>query len=313
MKKIFIILATLLCAVTVFAQDPATEEATPRYWTKGILTQVGFSQLSLTNWAAGGSGSIALNTFIDTYADYEKGKTIWFNELQMGYGFIESFDDTGFKKSDDRLIFDSKWGYKATEKLYFSSVFNLRTQFAEGYTKDVLTSSFFAPANASLGLGIDYQPAKNISINFAPLTGKIVMVAIEDLRPKYGFKEDELSHFSRFEFGAQLKVDTKLKVKDFSVSSHLTLFSDYLDNPLDIKVNWDVNADAKISKYFSVSLRTSLLYDSRIKSAILRDKRTRQPILDENGNEQFVAGVQFKELFSVGFSYTFGQTRPKRK
>ncbi len=313
MKKIFTILATLLCAVTVFAQDPATEEAAPRYWTKGILTQVGFSQLSLTNWAAGGSGSIALNTFIDTYADFEKGKTIWFNELQMGYGFIESFDDTGFKKSDDRLIFDSKWGYKATEKLYFSSVFNLRTQFAEGYTKDVLTSSFFAPANASLGLGIDYQPAKNISINFAPLTGKIVMVAIEDLRPKYGFKEDELSHFSRFEFGAQLKVDTKLKVKDFSVSSHLTLFSDYLDNPLDIKVNWDVNADAKISKYFSVSLRTSLLYDSRIKSAILRDKRTRQPILDPDGKEQFVAGVQFKELFSVGFSYTFGQTRPKRK
>ena len=34
---------------------------------------------------------------------------------------------------------------------------------------------------------------------------------------------------------------------------------------------------------------------------------------DENGKEQFVAGVQFKELFSVGFSYTFGQTRPKRK
>ncbi|MBR5056332.1 MAG: DUF3078 domain-containing protein, partial [Bacteroidales bacterium] len=265
-------------------------------------------------WAAGGSGSIALNTFIDTYADFEKGKTIWFNELQMGYGFIESFDDTGFKKSDDRLIFDSKWGYKATEKLYFSSVFNLRTQFADGYTKDVLTSSFFAPANASLGLGIDYQPTKNTSINFAPLTGKIVMVALPDLREKYGFKPEELDHFSRFEFGAQLKIDNKLKVKDFSVSSHLTLFSDYLDNPLDIKVNWDVNADAKISKYFSVSLRTSLLYDSRIKSALVRDKRTHEPILDpETGKEQFKAGVQFKELFSVGFSYTFGQTRPKRK
>lgn len=312
MKRVFTLFASFLCAASLFAQAPAAEEAAPSPWTKGIVTSIGFSQLSLTNWAAGGSGSIALNTFIDTYADYEKGKIIWFNELQMGYGFIESFDDTGFKKSDDRLIFDSKWGYKATDKLYFSSVFNLRSQFADGYTKDVLTSSFFAPANVSLGLGIDYQPAKNISVNFAPLTGKVVMVAIEDLRPNYGFKEEELSHFSRFELGAQLKVDTKLAVKDFTVGSHLTLFSDYLDNPLDVKVNWDVNADAKISKYFSVSLRTSLLYDSRIKSVLVRDKRTREPILDENGKEQFKAGVQFKELFSVGFSYTFGQTKKKK-
>ena len=314
MKRFLTVIATLLCSVSVFAQAPAAEEAAPSYWTKGILTQIGFSQLSLTNWAAGGSGSIALNAFIDSYADYSKNKIIWFNELQLGYGFIESFDDTGFKKSDDRIIFDSKWGYKATEKLYFSSVFNLRTQFAEGYTKDKLTSDFFAPANASLGFGIDYQPAKNIAINFAPLTGKVVMVKIPELRPTYGFKEAELDHFSRFELGAQLKFDAKLAVKDFTVGSHLTLFSDYLDKPWDIKVNWDVNADAKISKFFSVSLRTSLIYDSRILCAVKRDRRTHNPVLDpDTGKEIPVAGVQFKELFSVGFSYTFGQAKPKKR
>ena len=313
MKKIFTILATLLCTVTVFAQADATEEAAPRFWTKGILTQIGFSQLSLTNWSAGGSGSIALNTFIDTYADYEKDKIIWYNELQMGYGFIESFDDTGFKKSDDRIIFDSKFGYKATEKLYFSGVYNLRTQFADGYTKDVLTSSFFAPANVTIGLGIDYQPAKNVAINFAPLTGKAVMVSIPELRSNYGFKEDELDKFTRYEFGAQLKVDTKLAVKNFTAGSHLTLFSDYLYRPQDVKVNWDFNADAKITKFFSVSLHTSLIYDRRIKSMIKRDRRTREPVLDpETGKEVLVPAVQFKELFSVGFSYTFGQTKKKK-
>ena len=308
MRKFITSLIALLCAASAFAQE-TTPETVPSYWKRGLLTQIGFSQLSLTNWAAGGAGSISLNTYIDTYANYKKDNIMWDNEIQMGYGFIESFDENGYKKSDDRLIFDSKWGYKATDKLYFSTVFNLRSQFATGYTGDKVTSAFFAPANASLGIGIDYQPAKNIAINFAPLTGKAVMVALEELRPTYGFEGDELTRFSRFELGAQLKVDTKLEVKDFTVASKLMLFSDYLDNPLDVKVNWDVNVDAKISKYFSVSMRTSLIYDSKIKSAVLMDKRTHKPIYDENGNEQMVAGIQFKELFSVGFSYIFGQAK----
>ena len=83
-------------------------------------------------------------------------------------------------KSDDRLIFDSKFGYKAAEKLYFSIVYNFRTQFAEGWDGNhkTIISDFFAPAYTSLGLGIDYTPAKNVSLNFAPLTGKVTMVRL---------------------------------------------------------------------------------------------------------------------------------------
>src|SRR5574344_2217370 len=41
-------------AVPVISYEPV---APPKYWTKGMLTQLGFSQVSLTNWAAGGTGS----------------------------------------------------------------------------------------------------------------------------------------------------------------------------------------------------------------------------------------------------------------
>ena len=312
MKKILFTLATLFCltAVPALAQDkPAADTAAapaklPSNWTRGLLTQFGFSQLSLTNWAAGGVGSISLNTYLDGYTNYKKDKYLWNNELQMGYGFIQNFED-GYKKSDDRLIFDSKFGYKATEKLYFSAIYNFRSQFADGYTGTNLTSALMAPAYMTLGLGIDYQPAKNLSINFAPLTGKTVMVSIPELRSKYGNADDQ---FCRFELGAQVKVDAKVAVKDFTVVSNLQLFSDYLDNPLDVKVNWDANVDAKISKYFSVTLRTSLIYDSKIKSAIKRDA-SGNPVLDTDGNNIMVAGVQFKEIFSVGFSYTIGKKK----
>ena len=312
MKKILFTFAMVLClaAVPALAQDqpaaetPAAPEPVPSNWTKGLLTQVGFSQLSLTNWAAGGVGSLTLNTYLDGYTNYKKDKFLWNNELQMGYGFIQNFED-GYKKSDDRLIFDSKFGYKATEKLYLSAIYNFRSQFADGYTGTTLTSALMAPAYMTLGLGVDYQPSKNLSINFAPLTGKTVMVAIPELRSKYGNADDQ---FCRFELGAQVKVDSKLAVKDFTVVSNLQLFSDYLDNPLDVKVNWDVNVDAKISKYFSVTLRTSLIYDSKIKSAIKRDSAG-NPVLDTDGNNIMVAGVQFKEIFSVGFSYTIGKKK----
>lgn len=303
MKRIVLLLCFLFAAVSLYAaSDPEadTTVAKVKYWKPGIATSVGFSQMSLTNWAAGGYGQISLNAFADAYADYEKGKIVWKNELQAGYGFIESFED-GYQKSDDRLIFDSKIGYKAVEKLYISAVFNFRSQFAKGYnnkTDKIVVSDFFAPAYMSLGIGIDYNPWKNLAINFAPLTGKTVMVKdygvlTPDLRARYGNAPDQ---FCRFELGAQLKVDGKVEVKNFKVSTTLVLFSDYLNKPQNIKVTWDVNADAKLSELFSVTLRTNLIYDDNIK-------------IEKKPGQEPTAGVQFREIFSIGFAYTIGNKK----
>jgi Outer membrane receptor for ferrienterochelin and colicins len=310
--------AVVISAVALYAQEvpaaPAADEAAPAKdtakWKKGLITQVGFSQLSLTNWSAGGSGSISLNTYFDAYGNMEKGKLFWDNEAQLGYGFIRSFDDAYPKKSDDRIILDSKIGYKATQAWYYSAVFNFRSQMAKGYdykkswTEPI--SQFFAPAYFSLGIGIDYKPSKNFSLNIAPITGKTVFVSNPELRKSYGnyrINEDGTEDllFCKFELGAQIKADAKVEVENFKLGTSLTLFSDYLDKPQNIKVNWDVNVDAKISKFFSVTLRTNLIYDDNIKCKDAVDKETGAPIK--------VAGVQFKELFSVGFSYTFGEKK----
>ena len=294
-------LGAILLSAALFAAEPAADTtAKPKAeWNKGIATTVGFSQLSLTNWAAGGAGQLTLNTYADLYANLTKGKFIWSNELQAGYGFIESFD-TGYKKSDDRLIFDSKFGYKAAEKLYLSAVYNFRTQFARGYSGDEIVSDFFAPAYTSLGFGIDFTPVKNVSINFAPLTGKVTMVREQELRTRYGNAVDQ---FARFELGAQLKVDAKLEVENFKVGTTLVLFSDYLNKPQNIKVNWDVNAEAKISKFFSVTLRTNMIYDDNVLLNKTKTLRTGETVSYQ------AAGVQFKELFSIGFTYTFGEKK----
>jgi hypothetical protein len=279
-------------AVPTINYEPVTP---PKFWTKGMLTEVGFSQVSLTNWAAGGSGSVALNSYVNAHANYAKGDMFWDNRGQLSYGFVQSFED-GYRKSDDKIVIDSKWGYKAINKFYFSANFNFRSQFSPGFEysgdKSTMVSKMFAPAYLTLGLGIDFKPGngKEFSLNFAPLTGNLVIVTDSLLRAKYGNKPDEVG---RLALGAQLKATlNKDLFKNLKVNTTLALFSDYLNKPQNIQVNWDLQLTYKLNKYLQTGLRTNLIYDDNVL------------ITDKNGHA--APRVQFKEVFSVNFAYTFG-------
>ena len=307
MKKILATIMVLLCATAMYAQEKSDSELdpieNPKYWKTSLLTQLGFSQVSLMDWAAGGYGSVSLNSYLDFKANYGKDKSIWENRAQFGYGFIQSMGE-GFKKSDDRIIIDSKYGYKAAEKLYFSVIYNFRTQFTVGY-KDKkgspVVSNFMAPGYTSLGFGINYTPTPNLSINFAPLTSKLVIVQDPELRKLYGNAEDQ---YVRYELGAQVKVDASVTLQDFKANTTLTLFSDYLNKPLNIKVNWDVNITAQLTKFLGVTLRTYLIYDDTIKHIDKTDKNG-NPVYGDDGKVIKIPGVQFKEISGLSFTYTF--------
>ena len=281
-------------AVPVVNYEPVTP---PKFWKKGTLTELGFSQVSLSNWAAGGSGSIALNAYINAHINYSKGNLFWENRGQFTYGFVQSFED-GYRKSSDKIVLDSKFGYRAIDKFYFSAVFNFTSQFSPGFTyasdgAATMVSKLFAPAYLTLGLGIDYKPGKGevFSLNIAPLTGSAVIVTDPKLRTKYGNAEDENV---RFELGAQLKANLAYQLfKNCKITSVLTLFSDYLNNPQNVQIKWDFRTDFKINRFLSSSLKTNLIYDDNI--------------LIANKNGVMAPRVQFQEMFSLSFSYTFGE------
>ncbi|MDD3104588.1 MAG: DUF3078 domain-containing protein [Bacteroidales bacterium] len=271
------------------ANMPAPKK--PTFWTNSVLSQLNFSQTSLTNWAAGGNSSIALGGYIDAKANYDKNNIKFQNRFQIGYGFVKMFGDI-LKKTDDRVTLDSKFGYKATEKLYFSAALGIKTQMAKGYkytnTDTTLVSQFAAPLYTTLALGMDYQPFPWLSMTFAPLTGGIVVVRVPELRENYGNKPDESV---RMEFGAQLKVKMDKEVfKNVKVDSELTLFSDYLNKPQNIQVFWDLSVSMQVNKFMSANIRTNLIYDDNIQ------------IADKDGNK--APRVQFREVLSIGLSYT---------
>ncbi len=298
--------AQKVCFDIVSSIDEAAVDTTalvPKYWTNGILTQVGLSQVSLTNWAEGGSANVSLNALIDANANYSKDKMIFENRLKISYGFVQSFEEgtplrEQYSKSDDRIQIDSKWGWLLKDKLYLSALLNFRTQLSPTYSYDTSTdphtktvqSNFMAPGYLSLGIGVNYRPFNFLSFNISPATGNLVVVTEESLRETYGNNIDQAV---RAEFGAQLKMDINYAYKIFKISSSLTLFSNYLYNPQNIQVYWDIDASLALTKVLTLTARTNLIYDDNIQ------------IEDRFG----VAAprVQFKEIVSLGLTWTFGQ------
>ena len=276
-----------------------TEEASPlkAEWKVGAMNSLNFSQMALSNWAAGGQGSVALNAYTDWSANMSKGKHRWDNRFQAAYGFIQPFGEQ-YKKSDDKLILDSKWGYQAYDKLFFSAAFNFRSQMTTGFdypsnADPVEVSKFMSPAYFTLGLGLDYKPYDFISINFAPLTGKLIVVSEPGLRLKYGNAEDQKI---RAELGAQLKIDIKKEVfKNVTIATDLTLFSNYVKDPQNIKVQWNLLIDMKVNKFLSANLRTNIIYDDTVL------------ITDSNGATG--PRLQIKEVLGVGLTYSFGSAK----
>ena len=46
-------------------------------WKKGGFINIGLSQTSLTNWAAGGQSSLAINGLLNVFGNYKKGNASW--------------------------------------------------------------------------------------------------------------------------------------------------------------------------------------------------------------------------------------------
>src|SRR5882672_2555467 len=96
MKRIYVALLALMAFYSVDAQKDTV-------WRRGGIFALNFSQVSLTNWAAGGQNSIAGNVIVSYFANYKYKKVAWDNNIGLGYGLILQGKDTRLQKSDDRI------------------------------------------------------------------------------------------------------------------------------------------------------------------------------------------------------------------
>jgi hypothetical protein len=210
------------------------------------------------------------------------------------------------KKTDDKIDILSKYGQEAFKNFYYAVLMNFKTQMTTGYnypTDSTRTkiSNLLAPGYFVGAVGMDYKPNAYLSVFAAPLTGKVTIVNDKLLSDAGAFGVDP-GKTVKSEFGGYIRVlftknDFKKEfMKNVTLTTKLDLFSNYLENPQNIVVNWESLVALKINKYINVNVNTHLIYDDKVK--IGKDT-------NNDGVLELAPRVQFKELLAVGVSFKF--------
>ncbi|MBX2968483.1 MAG: DUF3078 domain-containing protein [Cyclobacteriaceae bacterium] len=303
MKKI-IASGAILLFLSIFC-FPATAQIvkpdTTSNWKKRLIFNVNFNQAAFSsNWKAGGINSVGLNGAFNYKAYYAKDKITWDNEIDFLYGFVNN-SGQGFRKTLDRMFFDTKVGYKLSDKWDLFTSLNFLSQFTEGYRyndddSEDLISDILAPAFITSAWGLQYKPVPYFKVRIAPFAPRVTILrdnngrfdAVDPARP-YGVVLGESTRFEWLAFQATADFDKDI-AKNLNLKWRYMLFANYetleaktIDHRLDLMLT------AQVNKFISVGLGGILLYD-----------------FDQDD------GVQLSQSFNFGFRYSFQNYEEKK-
>ncbi|GAB3648749.1 DUF3078 domain-containing protein [Echinicola sediminis] len=253
------------------------EEIKETYWKKGGNSNLSIQQVSLANWAAGGASSFSLNTGINLFANYKKGKKIWDTKLSVNFGFNRQTDRSfRTRKTNDNFKFVSKYGRELSKGFYLSTQLEARTQLLRGYKyfkpsgSDLdsrnLISDLLSPGYIQSSTGLNYQKdKKNLKFSsiLSPFTGRFTIVLNDSLSQAGAFGVIP-GEKVRPEAGASLNTSIDTKLMDIvNWKADLNLFSNY-GKFGNMVVNFNSSISMKVNKYISTRVETILIYDENV-------------------------------------------------
>jgi len=302
MRKILTLILLSIVSFTYGQKDTS--------WTNGGSFGLNGSQTSFTNWAKGGENQISISGNVTLFSKYLKGKNSWDNLLIANLGTSRQ-GKQDYRKGDDQLEINSIYGHQASESWYYSVLFNFKTQFAAGYeypndSTVTFTSNFMSPANIKLGIGMDYKPNKELSLFLSPATARITVVSDQGLADagKFGLLPAEIDasgniiHADKYRmaFGAMARLTYNKDIfKNVNFATILELYSDYLNKPQNIDVDWQFLFTFKVNEFLNAQLKGQLIYDDDVNIDIDSND---DGIIDAVGPR-----VQFTETLSLGIVY----------
>ena len=209
-------------------------------------------------------------------------------------GFMNN-DGQGYRKNNDRIYIDTKYGYALNPKWKAYGSLNLLTQFAEGFNyendsldREVATkiSNFMAPGYFTASFGFEYNPKPYFSLRLSPLSPRLTIVNDDEVslnvENNYGVALGKNTRWEvaamqiLAEFDKDLNENINLKFRYVLFANYETFNADEIDHRLDAVLS------AKIAKYFDVKLSGMLVYD-----------------YDQDKD------IQFNQSLGIGFVYTF--------
>lgn len=298
MKKL-LLSAFILFGFIANAQEESAETPPPDGWNSEGKFQLLFNQSAFNKeWSGGGTSSMAANLLLDYNLNYRKGNFTWDNKLLANYGLTKLKGDKFTRKTSDRLEVNSIAGKQLENSNWYYSFFaNFRTQFSKGYvySKDPVTglevreetSHFISPAYLQFGPGMMWKKSEDFWFNLAPATARFIFVD-SDFTSVPGYVDGDYygvdqGESSRFELGASVSAYLKYAVMtNVTMEHNLSLYSNYLDKPGNIDIDYLLNLDMAVNKYISANFIFQAVYD-----------------------DNTVGAFQIREVFGAGLTYTF--------
>ena len=295
MKKI-LILTLLFLSFNSFSNirlDSVWTSPTSYYLSKGKITTL-LNQSQYKNWIAGGVNNLSLTLILDYDFTLKNGDLEWINRIDGAYGLVKNQDED-IKKNEDRLELYSLLALKNKGRWSYSAVFNLKSQWSNGYEyaplpngviDRTLTTKFLSPAYSQVGLGMFYKRDDNFWFNYALLSARYIMVNTvftESLLDGENYFGVEKGKSGRFEAGGIISAYYKKEImKNMHMENKLNLFQNYLEDPLNIDVDYTLSLEFTINQFFSTNILVQILYD-----------------------DNAIPEIQLKEVFGVSFNVNF--------
>lgn len=338
MKRILFLLAAIVTFKAANAQLENTDNVKKSFetenkdtvaWIHGGIISVGINEGLLHNWAAGGElGSLTVNGLFSGFLTRLNHNKIWSNNLDLTYGLFYAYSNAFIpRKTDDRIDLTSKYGFRLdSSNLYFTGLFNFRSQFTKGYDYQTpgwdtfSTSKFLSPAYFTVAAGVEYRKGADFSLFLSPLAARLTLVNeyYTNMYPEGAFGVEH-GKTSRMELGAYFsgRYSTGIS-KKVLYKTRLDLYSNYLakdikdslshvvkkDNPGNIDILWDNLVVINISKYFATTIGATFIYDNDVPYKNTYVDATGATVKKDEP-AQGLGWVQMKQIFTLGFKYKF--------
>ncbi len=294
MRTKFTIFCFAIGTFGAIAQESTAVTDTISPWTRKGTASILFSQSTFDNWLAGGENNISGNIGLNYDFNYKKDLWAWDNKIIASYGLVKTRTSSFAKKTDDRLEFNSLLGkqMQTNAKWYYSAFLNFKTQFTKGYNystdangAEIRTqyTNFMSPAYLLVGPGILWKQNDNLKVNFAPLTSKFTFVDKDFTLPEEAYFGVEEGESMRYELGFNAAAYYKFGiVANVSLENILNLYSNYLEDPQNVDIDYQLNVVMKINRFLTTNINFQTIYD-----------------------DNAFKGFQVRQVFGVGANYGF--------
>ena len=319
-------------------QKASALDADTSGWVQGGGLGLDIGQLAFLNPKLGsGENRFGLGGAISYFANLIEVGYYWNTNFslnmalqKLGGGVIRANSDvkTPFQKSIDELRINSKFGFAVADgsKFNYAADLSFLSQFTPtynssvdggNYLKDIdvletsLASKLFSPATLIVGVGIDYKPTPSWSIYLSPASYKGLFVADDEIA-SLGIHGNPWTSTTDYEnadhqLGGLLKLGYagNLVPERITYNTSIGMFSNYLDKPQNIDIDWVNELAVQIYKGLQLSVLANLFYDDNVKVQISDSEAVGGVKRDPDGNTITGKRVSITEQILLKYVHVF--------